>query len=189
MKSLFLPLVALFVCAASGFVLRTGCCERRSAFPLANFKNDGEREEQFRLQQEMLAKRRNPRALEKEKEATEKRRLEASKKIDKTLWAKNSDPSADPILEWREALKKGEIKDIGYVPGPPKSASLFGLSIPLPMSPIDIPEMDNGQRFDLRLPYAERGYEDSEADVMGKIGAWFSGLGGGGKKKEGREKK
>ena len=39
---------------------------------------------------------------------------------------------------------------------------------------------DNGGRFDLRLPYADQGYVDEDADVMGKMANFF----GGGKKKE-----
>ena len=39
---------------------------------------------------------------------------------------------------------------------------------------------DNGGRFDLRLPYADQGYVDEDADVMGKIAGFF----GGNKKKE-----
>jgi len=30
-------------------------------------------------------------------------------------------------------------------------------------------KFDNGGRFDLRLPYAEQGYVDKDADVLGKI--------------------
>ena len=30
-------------------------------------------------------------------------------------------------------------------------------------------EYDNGERFDLRLPYVDQGYEDPDADVMGKF--------------------
>jgi hypothetical protein len=41
-------------------------------------------------------------------------------------------------------------------------------------------KFDNGGRFDLRLPYADQGYVDEDADVMGKIGSFF----GGGKKKK-----
>lgn len=40
-------------------------------------------------------------------------------------------------------------------------------------------KFDNGGRFDLRLPYADQGYVDEDADVMGKISSFF----GGGKKK------
>jgi hypothetical protein len=41
-------------------------------------------------------------------------------------------------------------------------------------------KFDNGGRFDLRLPYADQGYVDEDADVMAKIGSFF----GGKKKKE-----
>lgn len=40
-------------------------------------------------------------------------------------------------------------------------------------------KFDNGGRFDLRLPYADQGYVDEDADVMGKLASFF----GGGKKK------
>jgi hypothetical protein len=43
---------------------------------------------------------------------------------------------------------------------------------------------DNGGRFDLRLPYADQGYVDDDADVMGKIAGFF---GGGNKKKKAEE--
>ena len=32
---------------------------------------------------------------------------------------------------------------------------------------------DNGGRFDLRLPYADQGYVDDDADVMGKLSPFF----------------
>jgi hypothetical protein len=34
---------------------------------------------------------------------------------------------------------------------------------------------DNGGRFDLRLPYADQGYVDEDADVMGKMASFFGG--------------
>lgn len=34
---------------------------------------------------------------------------------------------------------------------------------------------DNGGRFDLRLPYADQGYVDDDADVMGKLAGFFGG--------------
>jgi hypothetical protein len=36
-------------------------------------------------------------------------------------------------------------------------------------------KFDNGGRFDLRLPYADQGYVDEDADVMGKLGNFFGG--------------
>lgn len=43
------------------------------------------------------------------------------------------------------------------------------------------PKFDNGGRFDLRLPYADQGYVDEDADFMKKIGSFF---GGGNNKKQ-----
>lgn len=40
-------------------------------------------------------------------------------------------------------------------------------------------KFDNGGRFDLRLPYADQGYVDEDADAMKKLTNFF----GGGKKK------
>jgi hypothetical protein len=36
-------------------------------------------------------------------------------------------------------------------------------------------KFDNGGRFDLRLPYADQGYVDDDADVMGKLSSMFGG--------------
>lgn len=36
-------------------------------------------------------------------------------------------------------------------------------------------KFDNGGRFDLRLPYADQGYVDEDADFMGKLGQMFGG--------------
>ena len=49
-----------------------------------------------------------------------------------------------------------------------------GLPIPLPSFGLGGEagvggEYDNGERFDLRLPYVDQGYEDPDADVMGKF--------------------
>ena len=45
-------------------------------------------------------------------------------------------------------------------------------------------KFDNGGRFDLRLPYADQGYVDEDADVMKKIGSFFSGGGSNNKNKK-----
>jgi hypothetical protein len=59
------------------------------------------------------------------------------------------------------------VKDLGYEEvTPDMKKSVLGFSLPIVQSPIDLPGYDNGQRFDLRLPYAERGYEDPDTDVM-----------------------
>ena len=48
------------------------------------------------------------------------------------------------------------------------------LHVDIPLSHMRPPptrqlEYDNGERFDLRLPYADQGYVDEDADVMGKL--------------------
>lgn len=143
-------------------------------------------DEQWRIQQEMLAFRKNPKKKAEYMEKVEARRVDTAKKSKQTLWAKNVRADIDPLDKWKAAKKKGLVKDLGYEDAPPRESSLFsGINIPLVASPIDVPAYDNGQRFDLRLPYAERGYEDEDSDVMGKIGNAFSNLFG--KKKEKKE--
>ena len=46
----------------------------------------------------------------------------------------------------------------------------------LPQNPIGMENMDNGERFDLRLPYSERGYEDPDADLGNMIGKFMNNL-------------
>lgn len=50
------------------------------------------------------------------------------------------------------------------------------MNIVIPLNPMGMPRYDNGERFDLRLPYAETGYEDPESDVMGKFINGLKGL-------------
>lgn len=49
-------------------------------------------------------------------------------------------------------------------------------TIIMPVAPFSIPKYDNGERFDLKANYTDEGYEDEEADVMGKLGRAFSSL-------------
>ncbi len=101
-------------------------------------------------------------------EEVEIRRNEASKAIAAKNW-KTDDSKIDPLNRWLDAKKSGKINPLGYEPTPSKSDSKLGVNIVIPLNPIGIPKYDNGERFDLRLPYAETGYEDPEADVMGKF--------------------
>lgn len=48
----------------------------------------------------------------------------------------------------------------------------------LPVAPFGDPKMDGGERWDLKAAYTDEGYEDPDADVMGKLARFF----GGGKK-------
>jgi hypothetical protein len=142
-----------------------------------------QKEEQWRIQQEILARRKNKPAMKKYFLEKEKKREEEAKEYRKSFrWQK--DQSADVLEDWKKTKAEGKIKPLGYEDEPKKSDSLFGFNIVIPVNPIGRPEMDNGERFDLRLPYAERGYEDPDADVMGKLWSGISGLFSGKKNKK-----
>lgn len=146
-------------------------------------------DEQWEKQQEIL-KFRNSSNENKEKYFSdlEKKRAKASKKQnDNWGWqTKNYKKGEDPINEWKKRRESGVISDLDNQYGDPKKLG----GIPLPGASFGVGgefgvggKFDNGGRFDLRLPYADQGYVDEDADVMGKIGSFFSG----GKKKEKEE--
>ena len=138
-------------------------------------------DEQWEAQQEILRNRRKPAAERSEYfKKIEKRREEASKKQDEMWsWQKKSyDKGEDPINEWKKKRADGTISDLDNQYGDPKKIG----GIPLPSASFGVGgefgvggKYDNGGRFDLRLPYAEQGYVDDDADVMGKIGSFFGG--------------
>jgi len=68
----------------------------------------------------------------------------------------------DNLEEWKE-LNKGKTYKDDYSDEP-------GYSLPIPIASFGLPKFDNGERFDLRLPYVDQGYvaEDSE-DVVGRF--------------------
>lgn len=151
----------------------------RHSLAVLAFK-ENEREEQMRLQQEILSRRKNRSKMQEYFRGVDQKREDTSKKMSQNVWAKTKD-DVDPLEGWKMAKDKGDVKKIGYEAPPP---SRLGFSIPIPVNPIGIERYDEGERFDLRLPYAERGYEDPEADVMGKIGRAFGGLFGRSKKED-----
>jgi len=138
-------------------------------------------DEEWEKQQAMLKLRRAP---EKERgeffSQVEKRREDASKKQN-DMWGwqtKNYGEGEDPITEWRKRRESGQIPDMEdqYDEAEAKGG------IPFPMASFGVGgefgvggKFDNGLRFDLRLPYADQGYIDDDADFMGKIGNFFSG--------------
>ena len=120
----------------------------------------------------MLKRRKNKDQMKNYFENVEEGRKKISVEAAKTtVWQKSKE--TDVLEDWKKAKAKGEIKPLGYEAEPDRKSSLFG-NIILPGNPIGMPRMDNGERFDLRLPYAERGYEDPDADVMGKLFSMFS---------------
>jgi len=138
-------------------------------------------DEEYDKQQEILRIRRAPQA---ERDAyfakIEKRRVEASRKQN-DMWAwqrKDYKKGEDPITEWKKRRASGQISDLEDQYGDPKKIG----GIPLPGASFGVGgefgvggKFDNGGRFDLRLPYADQGYVDEDADVMGKIAEFFGG--------------
>lgn len=97
-----------------------------------------EREEQYRAQQEVLARRKNNSWQKDVKE----RRARASRYL--------NDPEFKKICDEENRAK---FKAAREAEGPePK----FGIIIPI--IPVGIPEYDGGERFDLRLPYVDNGW-------------------------------
>ncbi|KAL9185763.1 hypothetical protein ACHAXT_003540 [Thalassiosira profunda] len=146
-------------------------------------------DEEWERQQELLRLRQAPEA-EREKyfKAVDDRRANATKdQIDKWAWQKKQyKKGEDPIDEWRKRRESGQISDLENQYGDPKKIG----GIPLPMASFGVGgefgvggKFDNGGRFDLRLPYAEQGYVDEDADPN-PFSSWF----GGGKKEKAEEK-
>lgn len=187
------PAIVIFVCllGLASSLLTSGFSPslsvRKGNVKSVLYGKEADKDEQFRIQQEMLRRRRDPKAKAENEARVEARREQATKTVRKQIWnLRVKTDEEDPLVKWKEAMDAGEIKDFGYPDEPPKEASLFGLNIPIPQSPIDVPKYDNGERFDLRLPYAERGYVDKDADVMAKVSNFFGRLLGGSEKdKEG----
>mmetsp|Transcript_62738 Transcript_62738/g.181855 ORF Transcript_62738/g.181855 Transcript_62738/m.181855 type:complete len:220 (-) Transcript_62738:183-842(-) len=132
-------------------------------------------DDEWQKQQEILARRRAPKS---ERDAyfrkVEETRKEASKKQSE-MWAwqtKTYGKGEDPINEWKKRRQDGTISDLEGQYGDPKKIG----GIPIPGASFGVGgefgvggKFDNGGRFDLRLPYADQGYVDEDADFMGKL--------------------
>lgn len=140
---------------------------------------------EWEKQQEILRNRRKPKSERDEYfKSVERRRQEATKK-QQDMWAwqtKSYKKGEDPIDEWKKRRASGDISDLDDQYGDPKEIG----GIPIPGASFGVGgefgvggKYDNGGRFDLRLPYADQGYVDEDADVMSR---WF-----GGKKKKAEE--
>ena len=138
-------------------------------------------DEQWERQQEILRNRRKPQE-ERNKyfEQVEARRKEASlKQQDMWSWqTKTYGKGEDPLDEWKKRRAAGTISDLTDQYGDEKKMG----GIPLPMASFGVGgefgvggKFDNGGRFDLRLPYADQGYVDEDADFMKKLGNLFGG--------------
>uniref|UniRef100_A0A7S4DLK5 Uncharacterized protein n=1 Tax=Lotharella globosa TaxID=91324 RepID=A0A7S4DLK5_9EUKA len=119
-----------------------------------------EKDEQWRLQQEILARRRDKNANAQYFKDMEDRR----EKLKKDFYAKKIQyrRGEDPLDQWKE-INKGKTYKDEYSDEP-------GYSLPIPLPSFGLPKFDNGERFDLRLPYVDQGYvaEDSD-DAVGRF--------------------
>jgi hypothetical protein len=132
-------------------------------------------DDEWEKQQEILKMRRAPKA---ERDAyfkkIEAQREKASKKQNE-MWAwqtKSYGKGEDPLDEWKKRRADGTISDLENQYGDPKKIG----GIPIPGASFGVGgefgvggKFDNGGRFDLRLPYADQGYVDEDADFMGKL--------------------
>ncbi|KAL7476195.1 hypothetical protein ACHAW6_002073 [Cyclotella cf. meneghiniana] len=140
-------------------------------------------DEEWKAQQELLKLRKaSPEEREKYFKKVEERRANATREqFDKWAWQrKQYGAGEDPIDEWRKRRESGQISDLENQYGDPEKVG----GIPLPMASFGVGgefgvggKFDNGGRFDLRLPYAEQGWVDEDAEPL--FSKWF----GGGKKK------
>lgn len=138
----------------------------------------GEKDEAFRRQQEILARRRDEKKNAEYYKEIAKRRANVEEFYDnRTLKVKEGE---DPIVAWREMKEKGYIEEGGY-------SEMDEGGIPIPMASFGIPKYDRGGRFDLKLPHVEHGYTDPDADVIAKAGKTIRNWFGFGKKKEKEE--
>ena len=77
----------------------------------------------------------------------------------------------EPIDDWKKRRADGRIwrqKKIGGILFP---MAYFGVGGEFGVGG----KFDNNGRFDFWLPYADQGYVDDDADVMSKMGKFFSG--------------
>ncbi|GIL54545.1 hypothetical protein Vafri_10293 [Volvox africanus] len=129
-------------------VLRT-----QALFGFGKSKNevDSEKDEQWRLQQELIQKRKSGQLI---KEANERR-----KKVSEELASRK-----DLRRREKEALARGEMPDTlrGWKPYDKEIDEKANSGIVVPLLPFGIKKYDDGERFDLRSPYSDAGWVDPE---------------------------
>ena len=125
----------------------------------SNNKDVEGREESWKRQQEILAKRRKGGRIDEE---ANKRRAKVSGFMKKTLSKKEMNAIKKQNTKAANALSKEAVKG----------------GIPFPMASFGMPEFDGGERFDLRGPYADEGWVDPKdlEKKKKKKGGLFGGL-------------
>lgn len=135
----------------------------------------GEKDEAFKKQQEILARRRDAKRNKEYFNDVAKRREDVEEYFDNRTLKVNQ--GEDPIVPWKKMKENGYIDDVEYTEEDESG-------IPIPMASFGIPRYDRGARFDLKLPHVEVGYTDPDADVMAKASRAFKKLFGFGAKDE-----
>ena len=135
----------------------------------------GEKDEAFRQQQEILARRRDKSRNRKYFQDVEHRRHEIQDNFQKRQL--KVEDGVDPLIAWKKMKEDGLIDDAGY--GEEDDGGII-----IPMASFGIPKYDNGGRFDLKLPHVEHGYTDPDADIMKKAGDAFKNIFGFGNSKD-----
>lgn len=152
---------------------RRAACDPRRLTPAMGPWKEGEKDEAFRQQQEILARRRDKKQNKEYFNNVLKRRDEVEEYFDnRTLKVEHG---TDPLIAWQKMKDAGYIDEAGYTEEEESG-------IPIPMASFGIPKYDRGGRFDLKLPHVEIGYSDPDADVMAKAGRAFKNMFGFGKK-------
>jgi len=157
------------------------------------FKKDeaaeARKEADFRAQQEILNRRRNPAAGQVYRSEMAERRRAANKEAAENInWQRKQ--GVDPLVEFRKRQEAGKLKKMGYEDEPKGG-------IPMPMASFGVGgefglggKYDNGERFDLRLPYAEQGWtEDNSAEDVESVDFFANLLSGGKLQREADERR
>ncbi|CAG9460349.1 unnamed protein product [Pedinophyceae sp. YPF-701] len=132
---------------------------------------EAEKEEAWRAQQELIAARRAGKSMD----AAKARRKDVSAYIKEERAAREKAYREGKNVELPRGKKSKSQKD-RYEE---QNADDLG-GIILPMAPFGMPEYDNGERWDLKAPYSEKGWVDEDASITNQIGKLF----GFGRKKE-----
>jgi hypothetical protein len=72
------------------------------------WNQESQREEQWRIQQDILARRKNKTKMKEYFEEVEKKRISVSKEAKTTKWANTKD-DVDPLANWQKAKNEGSV--------------------------------------------------------------------------------
>ena len=155
-------------------------------------KNDDWKDEMMREQKEILSRRQDKDKTRDYFKKVDEKRVQAQKEqVDR--WAFQRDPTADPLIAWKKMRKEGKIGDLKTGLGVDGEKREGGIPLPLPSFGVGGEagvggQYDNGERFDLRLPFVDQGWVDERDSITSGGASWFSKLGSGGAKKPAAKK-